>query len=298
VLLDRGRVVTQCRVVGKARRLGVRQNRTVAEARVAREDRALDLCELEILPPGNFDAPPIRARSIDDVRAGDVVYAVGATNGSQVTTTKARVAGLSGAGDRQAIRISARLASGFAGGGIFDPAGALIGIAVLRTERGKTVSFAYPVERVAAAKENAAPQPAERTAARTAPAVDSAAAKVASMADPGPRAQPVRDAQTLGYHDAMTKYLADVVRVALNHAAYPEEARQAKWTGTSSIRFRLAPGGLLIESGVEKSSGYDTLDVAALLAVRSAIEELVLPPFVKERGMTGSVLITFQLPDQ
>jgi outer membrane biosynthesis protein TonB len=55
---------------------------------------------------------------------------------------------------------------------------------------------------------------------------------------------------------------------------------------------------LWIESGVEQSSGSDTLDVAALLAVRSAIGELALPPSVKERGMIGSVLIAFQLSDK
>lgn len=298
VLLDGGRVMTQCRVASKARRLGVRRNRTVAEARLVHEDRALDLCELEILQSGNFESPPIRVRAIGDVHSGEVLYAVGATNGSQLISSKARVAGLSGAGDHQAIRMSARLSSGFAGGGIFDRSGALVGIAVLRADHGKTVSFAYPVERLSTAKESAAPQLPERMAARAEPVADGGSAPRVALIDAPSRALPVRDAQTLGYHDAMTRYLADVVRVAVNHAAYPEQARQAKWTGSSSIRFRLTPGGFLIESGVEKSSGYDTLDVAALLAVRSAIGELALPPSVKERGMIGSVLITFQLPDK
>ena len=298
VLLDGGRVMTQCRVVSKARRLGVRRNRTVAEARLAHEDRALDLCELKILQSGNFESQLIRGRAIGEVHSGEVLYAVGATNGSQLISSKAQVAGLSGVGDGQAIRISTKLSSRFAGGGIFDRSGALVGVTVQRADHGKTVSFAYPVEGLTTAKEKAAPQRAERMAARAEPVSDGGSAPTIASIDAPSRALPVRDAQTLGYHDAMTRYLADVVRVAVNHAAYPEQARQAKWTGSSSIRFRLTPGGLLIESGVEKSSGYDTLDVAALLAVRAAIGELALPPSVKERGMIGSVLITFQLPDK
>jgi TonB family protein len=239
----------------------------------------------------------MRVRSLDDMRAGEAVYAVGAQGGPRMLTKSTRVTGFSGSGETRAARIPAGLPASFAGGGLFDRSGALIGVVVLHARGGDGSTLVMPVPGESQSAESA-PGPAKATATTEVPPEGGAAPRVAPIAAAKPPAQPSGENRNLAYRDAMSKYLGDVVRAAVSRATYPPEARKAQWTGTSSIRFRLGPGGLLVESGVERSSGYDTLDVAALLAVRSAIAELPLPPSVEEWGMTGSVLITFQLPEK
>ena len=96
----------------------------------------------------------------------------------------------------------------------------------------------------------------------------------------------------------MKEYLEDVVRASTKHVVYPDSARTAHWTGTTSIWFRLNSGGELGESFVDTSSGYATLDVAALLAVRKAITDLPPPQLIKDRGMMATVAVTFALADK
>jgi hypothetical protein len=49
----------------------------------------------------------------------------------------------------------------------------------------------------------------------------------------------------------------------------------------------------LRQSYVEATSGYAGLDVTALLAVRKAIGDVPMPAQVKEKGLKGTVTITF-----
>jgi len=89
--------------------------------------------------------------------------------------------------------------------------------------------------------------------------------------------------------------LAESARAGLK---YPEEARTQGWAGTTSIHFDLDPGGELRQSYVDVSSGYAGLDAATLIAVRKALEAIAVPETVKERGLKGTVSITFAKPQQ
>ncbi|MEO8631108.1 MAG: TonB family protein, partial [Betaproteobacteria bacterium] len=104
--------------------------------------------------------------------------------------------------------------------------------------------------------------------------------------------------QNSDYRKAVKDYLELIVRASTHQVVYPEEARHARWTGTSSIVFRVKSGGEISESYVDKSSGYAALDVTALLAVRKAIAETPPPAIVKDRGMTATVAIAFVLPEK
>jgi len=105
-------------------------------------------------------------------------------------------------------------------------------------------------------------------------------------------------ADNLAYKQAVKEYLEDIVRASTKHVVYPDSARKSHWTGTTSIWFRLTSGGELGESFVDTSSGYATLDVAALLAVRKAITDLQAPQLIRDRGMMATVAVTFALADK
>jgi len=71
------------------------------------------------------------------------------------------------------------------------------------------------------------------------------------------------------YYDQIRKKVA-------NHQSYPRVARLQGLQGKVLVSFLLSKEGLIIESKVETSSGYEILDRAALEAVRSAQP---YPPF-------------------
>ena len=52
------------------------------------------------------------------------------------------------------------------------------------------------------------------------------------------------------------------------------------------------------QSYVETSSGYAGLDVTALLAVRKAIGDVPMPDQVREKGLKGTVSITFTMGEK
>jgi TonB family protein len=105
-------------------------------------------------------------------------------------------------------------------------------------------------------------------------------------------------ADNLAYKQAVKEYLEDIVRASTKHVVYPDSARKSHWTGTTSIWFRLDSSGELSESFVDVTSGYATLDVAALLAVRKAISDKPPPQPIKDRGMMATVAVTFALTDK
>lgn len=71
------------------------------------------------------------------------------------------------------------------------------------------------------------------------------------------------------YYDQIRKKVA-------HHQSYPRVARMQGLQGKVLVSFLLSKEGLIIESKVETSSGYEILDRAALEAVRSAQP---YPPF-------------------
>ena len=336
ILLQRDYVITQCHVLKNAKRFGVAQGQRRSEARLMHENRRRDLCELVVVTPVHFNPATIRIRWIDDVLVGETVYAVGAPAGRDVDVIKAKIADIRGSGEDKTIRVSPKLGAGYNGGALFDRFGALIGISLLRTDGGEATggTHVYPVQafleaaggkprsgsapKILAADPTWEDQPAngELPAAskqalnspRPQPAPKLPAAEEAKAAAPPPireaKAEPstitrseARHLAAAEYKKAVKEYLETIVRASTKQVAYPDEAVRARWTGTSSILFKFKAGGDLSESYVDKSSGYATLDVTALLAVRKALADIPPPQVVKDKGMTATVAIAFVLPE-
>lgn len=310
ILFQQNRVLTQCAPLRGVRNLGVKRDGMRALARLVREDRRRDLCELAVQPPGNFDAPALEARPVADVAKGDRVYALAAALETQIVFIDGEVTGLRGQGRDKSVQIAPKLPPGYGGGPLFDRSGALIGVNVIRNRNGESVTTTYPIEfvldvKLAVAKKPEVPSEAIAPPPSTAaPKPDSAPSAAAaspppSSTPPAPRPAPAsadarpRDPTST---ETVTRYLEKIVEASINHAVYPKEVADAKLSGTSTIRFRLAAGGELRESFVETSSGYAALDVAALLAVRKAISEIAIPQPVQERGFKGLVVLRFQPP--
>lgn len=97
---------------------------------------------------GNSDEAPI----------GQLVYAIGAPKGLELTMSEGIVSGRreSPAGYRL-IQTSAALSTGSSGGGLFDDAGRLIGITTSKLDDGENLNFAIPVNYVRDIRATATP---------------------------------------------------------------------------------------------------------------------------------------------
>ncbi len=276
VLLSGRRALTCCHILEDVGRLEVRQGTQRSEASLAYADRRRDLCELKIDRPERFHPATLDIRAAGEIAAGETVYAAGAWNGV-LKVDKGRVVKVQKQDGDDVVLISSRLTAGYTGGGLFDDSGALVGIVTHRERSTRELSFAYPAQYVLVRKgtdkqrQSAPPTPESKPEASPAP-------------ETGPSQVAAQE-----YLDL----LAEASRAGLK---YPEEARAQGWSGTTSIHFDLDPGGEVRQSFVDVSSGYAGLDAATLVAVRKALEVIEVPEAVKERGLKGTVSITFTKP--
>ncbi len=360
ILLQRDYAITRCTMVRGVKHLGVKQGEQRSEARLIRENRKRDMCEVIIANSSAFSPISINIRWLENVQVGETVYVLGAPQNDGIELVKTQLASVRGVGEDRTVAISAKLNAGYNGGGLFDRFGALIGMAVLRKGKGEAADYVYPVQSFLETKNAKVPAtqtpraltgnadrkpeaiaadatatarvtatiPAPTAAKGGTPALRStndasSAVRDPAVAAPGKlntsdkstpdnatvvsNAAPATDAavdvrspriQNSDYRRAVKDYLEVIVRASTHQVVYPEEARHARWTGTSSIVFRVKSGGEVSESYVDRSSGYAALDVTALLAVRKAIAETPPPAIVKERGMTATVAIAFVLPEK
>ena len=217
--------------------------------------------------------------------------------------TKARISRITGSGENKVIRISRRLGGATSGSALFDHTGALIGMNTVRSTQSGEAAFNYPMEYYLQGEEIKSQQ-AKFTTPPWEDTKPPAQLRINGEPNQPPKAARTQrsaeraTADNLAYKQAVKEYLEDIVRASTRHVVYPDSARKAHWTGTASIWFRLNSGGELGESFVDTSSGYATLDVAALLAVRRAISDLQAPPLVKDRGMMATVAVTFALGER
>jgi protein TonB len=77
-----------------------------------------------------------------------------------------------------------------------------------------------------------------------------------------PPPQVARPAPVLAAHEG-ANYLKNP------RPAYPDVARRHDWEGEVLLRVRVSPSGRVEAASVERSSGHDALDEAALAAVRA-----------------------------
>jgi TonB family protein len=276
VLFPDGRALTVCHIIKNVERLQIRQRTSRSDVSLSYADRKHDLCELKVAHPERFRPVSLKLRDVEEVSVGETVYAVG---GAWVESglSKGNVVKVQGDKGDMAILISARLVAGYSGGALFDSSGALLGIVTYRDRSTRKLSYAYPAQYIRDREDTDAAGDVERASEH--PNVPS------REAVPGDRTA----------IDDYLKRLADASRASIK---YPEEARTQRWNGTASIHFDVDPGGDLRQSYVETSSGYAGLDVTALLAVRKAIGDVTMPDQVREKGLKGTVSITFTMGEK
>ena len=276
VLFTGGKVLTDCHILEDAGRIEILQQTRRSEASLTYADRKRDLCELKLAHPERFGPAQLSLRAASKIAAGEPVYAVAAWDGA-ARVTQGRVVKVETRDGDTIVLISSRLVHGYSGGALFDASGALVGIVTHRERSTHLLSYAYPAQYALVRKAN---QPDLQPV----PVVE----RTEAVAPP--------PTEIVDFKTAADEYLSRLAEASRASLKYPEEAREQGWGGTTSIRFDIDAGGGLRQSFVDVSSGYAGLDVAALLAVRKALEQLAIPEAVKEKGLKGTVSITFTAP--
>lgn len=137
------RVVTNCHVTRDARAVFVIRGgvRWEAEAQVSDVER--DLCLLHV--PG-LVSTPVTMGSASQLAVGQKVAALGFTGGANIQRSLGDVLELHRHDGGHVIKSSSWFSSGASGGGLFDNAGALVGVLTFRLRGGQAHWFAAPVE--------------------------------------------------------------------------------------------------------------------------------------------------------
>jgi S1-C subfamily serine protease len=143
VVIDRETVITNCHVAMRARRLTVRIGAETRAASLGIADEQFDLCRLYV--PG-LQAPPVGIASVESLRTGQKVFAIGAPQGLDLTISEGIVSSLREVPDGTVIQTTAPISPGSSGGGLFNAAGQLVGITTFQHRYGQNLNFALPVD--------------------------------------------------------------------------------------------------------------------------------------------------------
>lgn len=143
VVIGPGSVITNCHVALRGESLEVVLAGSIyaASVEVANEER--DLCLLDV---SGLAAPAVSLGSIDSVRVGQRVYAVGAPQGLDLTISDGIVSSLREMLGGKVIQTTAPVSPGSSGGGLFDTAGRMIGVVTFQTKAGQNLNFALPAD--------------------------------------------------------------------------------------------------------------------------------------------------------
>ncbi len=76
---------------------------------------------------------------------------------------------------------------------------------------------------------------------------------------------------------------------------YPPQALAEKWEGTAEVRIEFQSGGRLLNTGLERSSGHEVLDAAALKMIAAAATGVVLPEILREHPLSIVLPVRFSL---
>ena len=142
------RVITNCHVAKSAASIVVKQGDKRYPATLIRVDAepSHDLCLLAV---PSLHVPPIVLASIESVKVGQRVFALGAPNGLELTLSEGIVSSLRQHHDSSFIQTTASISPGSSGGGLLNDQGALVGITTFQHSKGQNLNFAVPVDWVA-----------------------------------------------------------------------------------------------------------------------------------------------------
>ena len=137
-------VVTNCHVIREAASIVLLQGDRQGNASRRNTDVERDICTLTVdqVAP----APPVAVSTSTQLEHGQIVYAVGAPLGLELTISDGIVSGLRKASSGFIIQTTAAISPGSSGGGLFDSDGKLVGLTTYQMVKGQNLNFAVPAE--------------------------------------------------------------------------------------------------------------------------------------------------------
>lgn len=162
VVIDDGVLLTSCHVATVGAKLTAKLGESVLAATVALADEVYDLCRLNV--PG-MRAPPVPIGSVETLRTGQRVYAIGAPQGLELTLSEGIVSALRKVEGGTVIQTTAPISPGSSGGGLFDASGRLVGIMTFQHRYGQNLNFALPADWIPQMRARRATEPGWRASA-------------------------------------------------------------------------------------------------------------------------------------
>lgn len=94
--------------------------------------------------------------------------------------------------------------------------------------------------------------------------------------------------------EAVRAYRLLVASKARGFKRYPADALAAGWAGTAEVRIRVAPGGRPQDINLERSSGFATLDRAALAMIEAGMVRASVPEPLLGRAFAVTLPVVFE----
>ena len=94
---------------------------------------------------------------------------------------------------------------------------------------------------------------------------------------------------------SLEQYRLALIGVARKFKRYPTQAMDRGWTGRVDVRLTIGSNGQMQDVVVRRSSGYGTLDNAALDMVRKGAPLTPLPPALRGREVVIDIPVIFDL---
>ena len=93
-------------------------------------------------------------------------------------------------------------------------------------------------------------------------------------------------------------YLFAIAAEARRVKKYPPRAFAAGWTGTAEIRVTVTKGGAVQSPQLQKSSGYNEIDNAALSLIAIALKHTPLPDSLRSHPFEFIIPVSFNINDE
>ena len=109
-------------------------------------DKKRDVCIIRV--SGGELLPVTNTRRFDDLKIGELVYAIGSPAGLENSISQGIISGKRNVKGQQWIQTTAAISPGSSGGGLFDKDGNLIGITTFKFsgESDEALNFAAPAK--------------------------------------------------------------------------------------------------------------------------------------------------------
>ena len=176
VVVAPGKLVTNCHVLARARRVLLRRDGQAngVSARLELWDVMRDLCQLDV---PSVNARPVPLAAAAQAQVGQPAYAIGHPKGLDLTMSAGLVSSFrrNTAGQLILIQTSAAISGGSSGGGLFNDQGQLLGLTTLEMAAAQNLNFAIPADWIRDLPRRHAAARAAEAAARPAPGASGAA---------------------------------------------------------------------------------------------------------------------------